>query len=249
MIETIRKQRWRRFKFFVKRTLIRIKFLLKYKNYDFFDCVNIETATACNRRCSYCPNSIYDRGLIKNQKFLPIETYKKIIDELAEINYSGKICPCSYNEPLLDKRLFDLMKYTREKLPKCEIGVFTNGDYLTEEIKKKLIECGVDRILLSEHKDINYKYRLLNNRGGLVNPINVDYYPRCAYEDFQIVIDYDGNLILCCNDYLGQVKFGNIKKEKLLNVWNNPFYKKIRKELRKYEFNLPIWKKCVGLEK
>ena len=38
----------------------------------------IDTITACNRRCSYCPNSMHDRGSIKNMKKMPAKLFYKI---------------------------------------------------------------------------------------------------------------------------------------------------------------------------
>ena len=40
-----------------------------------FELLGIETITACNRRCSYCPNSLYDRGLLSNMKKMKTELY------------------------------------------------------------------------------------------------------------------------------------------------------------------------------
>ena len=51
---------------------------------DSFDQVHtiyIETLTACNLRCSYCPNSVYERGLMKNNEEMDTELFYKIIDE------------------------------------------------------------------------------------------------------------------------------------------------------------------------
>jgi len=75
---------------------------------DSFDQVHtlyIETLTACNLRCSYCPNSVYERGLIKNNQEMETKLFFKIINELAELNWIGDIQPHSYGEPLLDERL------------------------------------------------------------------------------------------------------------------------------------------------
>ena len=41
---------------------------IKYGTADMFDDIDIETTTFCNRRCSYCPNSLFDRGLKENEK-------------------------------------------------------------------------------------------------------------------------------------------------------------------------------------
>ncbi len=124
---------------------------LKYGRSDFFSSVDFENITACNRRCSYCPNSLYERGLMENKKLMDEKIFKRIIDELARINYSGMIRPVFYGEPLLDSRFPNWIKYIREKLPKADIIVFTNGDLLTLDLYKKLAENGVNLFVVSNH--------------------------------------------------------------------------------------------------
>ncbi|MFX1453246.1 MAG: SPASM domain-containing protein, partial [Promethearchaeota archaeon] len=88
----------------------------------------------------------------------------------------------------------------------------------------------------------------LYNRGGLVEPEIVNYKPRCDLYDNPLVIDYDGNVILCCNDYLSSIKFGNLEKKSLMSIWNSKNYRKIRRQLRKQIYSLPICKRCTGRE-
>ncbi|MBW2252679.1 MAG: SPASM domain-containing protein, partial [Deltaproteobacteria bacterium] len=73
--------------------------------------------------------------------------------------------------------------------------------------------------------------------------------PRCIDPGNPVTIDYDGNVILCYNDYFGTVKFGNLKEQKLLDIWFSTKYKNLRKQLRKRQYHLPICKKCIGIEK
>lgn len=77
--------------------------------------------------------------------------YTKIIDELSEINYNGRVYPHFYGEPLLDKRLPQLIEYTRKKLPLATIVVYSNGDYLTKELFNRLIASGVDGFVITQH--------------------------------------------------------------------------------------------------
>ena len=45
-------------------------------------------------------------------------------------------------------------------------------------------------------------------------------------------IDKDGNMLMCCNDYLRESKIGNIMDKSILEIWNDRNYKAIRKELK-----------------
>lgn len=253
-----------------------LRYRVIYGMEDFFDYISLETTTHCNLRCKFCPNNKYERGLFKNKKLMNEKLFKKIISELSEINYCGQLLFHFYGEPLTDERLPDLVKYAREKLPKAELQVNTNGFLLTIPLYRKLINSGLDFFYITQYgrsapprikelfsylrksseKYTKIKYRVLgesialSNRGGEINIKNpVDYErPICAYPRNIVHVDYEGNVVLCCNDYHSSVKFGNLNNEKLLEIWNKPSYRRLRKELKKKIFKLPICKKCVGLE-
>ncbi len=241
---------------------------------DFFNVISIETNTRCNRRCEYCPNKYYDRGM-KNE-FMPEGLYKKIIDQLKELKYNGRVTPSFYNEPLLDPRLENLIEYTRKKLPQAQIVVFSNGDYLNRERFDNLIKAGVDTFVLTQHgKIINPKFDKflkslntedkkhidfkkltedseLSNRGGEVTVkklLNTQYIKSCDQPSNAMQIDYQGNVALCCNDYHSSIKFGNVNNERIIDIWKKPAYEKIRKDTMKGIFNLKICQVCVGMAK
>lgn len=242
-----------------------------YGKKDFFDAVSIETTSYCNLRCKFCPNSKYERGLLKNKKLIPTKLYKNIIDQLAEMDYRGRILPYFFGEPLSDKRLPELIAYTRKKLPKAHIQLNSNGFLFTIPLYEKLVKAGVDVFHVSQYlekmppavkelfdylknkpkKENKVSYRIFtdnlarSNRGGNIEVPNQWEKPICTYPSTFLNVDCEGNVILCCADYHSSVKFGNLKKEKIIDIWNKPFYKKIRRDLRKKKFNLPICKKCI----
>ncbi|MBS3113294.1 SPASM domain-containing protein [Candidatus Woesearchaeota archaeon] len=241
---------------------------VKHGTTDFFRAVEIETLTKCNRKCFYCPNSKYDRG----DQYMEESLYKKIIDELAELNYNGRVSPHFYGEPLGDKRLPDLLGYTRQKLPSAYIVVFTNGDFLTKEMFDLLLSKGVDAFLITRHvgPDSETLKKMLNslsaaekkkvtlrkftpdttlsNRGGLIDKIKTEYMNKCNFPATSLIIDFQGNVILCCNDFFSSVKFGNLTTEKINEVWKKPNFIKLRKELQDGKFKLDICKKCVNMQ-
>lgn len=247
-----------------------IKSKLRHGNSDFFDSVLIETSTACNRKCIYCPNSQYDRGDIKNQKHIDFNLYKKIIKELKDLNFKGIIKPFYYSEPLLNEKLEELAEYTKKELPKCKIQIATNGDLLKLDRYQSLVKSGIDAFYITTHKKkapkhieellkelkkrkdkIRIHYIDLNedsdldNRGGLVEVKNKNKIPRCVTRPSAILISNKGDVFLCCNDYFRKITFGNIKKEKMVDIWFKPNYVKIRKELEKGIYKLEICKKCT----
>ena len=240
---------------------------IKYSSWDIFSMIYIETITACNRRCDYCPNSKYDRGLIKNMKKLKTALFYKIIDELAQLKWLGDVQPHYYGEPLLDDRLLDLTTYAKNKLPTSSISIFTNGDFLTLELYQKLIGSGVNRFVITQHSKnvsnnvnnvLDYrknhgenavkislrKLDIISNRGGLIEVTAPVKLKKCSWTPSTIGIDYEGNVLLCCNDYFSTVTLGNIKNERLIDIWRKPYYRKLRKNLRRGIFELELCKKC-----
>jgi hypothetical protein len=59
---------------------------------------------------------------------MPVEVYHRIIKQLQALNYTGRISPYLMNESLLDKRLPELIAYTREHCPESWIAINTNGE-------------------------------------------------------------------------------------------------------------------------
>ena len=197
-----------------------------------FSGVTLETITECNLRCSYCPNSIYDRGLKKNSKKIEIGLFHAVIDELAEMNWSGRIQPQGYGEPLLDDRLPQLIKYARNKLPKAPIVIFSNGILLSLDKYRELVEAGVTEFHVTQqvktesipaniYEIINYRkasphrnvlFRYVTNttdnrwnRAGIIkisDDENMEFRTRCLMPSQEIYITYDGNIMFCCQDYL-----------------------------------------------
>ncbi|MHA1381578.1 MAG: radical SAM/SPASM domain-containing protein [Candidatus Helarchaeota archaeon] len=242
---------------------------VKYRNLDFFKVVEIETTTICNRKCKYCPNFKFDRG----NHLMDEKLFKKIIDELSTFKFLKKLNPHFYGEPLLDTRLPNLIRYVRKKIPKVKITIYTNGDFLTIDLFNKLINAGLDYFIIDIKgqpgaKNLQqlvkyttdkpslrkkFEYRVITpetelmNRGGLVKPVNIRTMKKCRYPSDNMIIDYKGNVILCCNDYFSSIIFGNLNEDSILQIWNKSNYKRIREETRKGKYKLEICKKCVQL--
>jgi MoaA/NifB/PqqE/SkfB family radical SAM enzyme len=238
-----------------------LNLILKNKPH-LFEAIEIETTSNCNRRCVYCPNRLYFHGSHLMQENL----YKKIIDELAEIKYEGSIFPHHYGEPLTDNRLENLVRYTKTKLPKCKIELYSNGDLLTLTRFHNLLDAGVDLFRITNHdnttpknikeilkepiaKEKLYFYALnpqkipLFNRAGLVKPKTPITFKKCQLCN-HLVIDYRGNIVLCCNDYLSTQIFGNAKNSKIKDIWFQPKYVKLRHSINKGKFDLAICQIC-----
>lgn len=236
--------------------------------------VGIETTTICNRRCKYCPQSIFGNPHEKMEE----ELFYKIINSLKHTNFIGIISPSLYGEPLTDDRILTFVKYIRVSLAHVYIRIFTNGDFLTVDKYLELKRAGVDIFVITQHSKVpsetlvntltyiknNHqkfyavKYYnfydeyynkknangLLSNRGGLVDvPIKKRSY--CHMVN-QVTIDYQGNVLLCCDDYNRTVKLGNVQEREISDIWYDPKYVKIRKMLNNGIWPYEMCRKCTG---
>lgn len=110
---------------------------------DFPREIQIQTHTACNARCVMCPYGATYKE-VSHGKMRP-DLFKRIIKECSEHNvYDMK--PFLMNEPLLDNRLPNFIRYARECLPDTIIGFSTNGQLLEGTIAEELLDSGIDEI-------------------------------------------------------------------------------------------------------
>jgi len=75
------------------------------------------------------------------------ELYRKIIDECSHHGID-KISLYLFNEPLLDKKIIERLRYAKTKNPKSQIRLSTNASLLTEKMSSELVDV-VDYIYLS----------------------------------------------------------------------------------------------------
>ena len=105
----------------------------------------------CNRTCTFCPLSINSvkRREKKNVKFIADSTYNTILKELSEIDYDGTISYTRYCEPLSHKEfVLDKIKLTRKILPKVNLIISSNSDYVNRDYINELIEAGISQLNL-----------------------------------------------------------------------------------------------------
>lgn len=243
-------------------TAVPIKNLLRYRDPFFMRGVSIETSTYCNRKCSYCPNSQFPSP----ENFMDENVYHKVISDLAEISFSGFVNYHFYNEPLLDERLPSWIRHAKDKLPHAFHRVYTNGDFLTVDMARTYIRAGARCFFVTNHarssEAFDARMKVLieaypgfmrinpslhdrhDTRAGLI-PTGVPMRKKCVlYNNLQIT--FTGDVILCCNDYFRKHVFGNVTDESLLDIWKKPNYAKLRREIRRGIYRLPICRKCAG---
>lgn len=228
--------------------------------------IELSLIDVCNRKCIFCPKSdenvapdTYQR---MNEKII-----NKIHDQLLEIEFNGTIALCGYGEPLLHKDISKITQtlskvskveivtngdvLTSKKLQdlylakasKVLVSMY-DGPEQIEKFKKMTKDANVPEefIILRDrwHDQYNDFGVKLTNRAGTINvgeQEKVDKTKTCFYPAYQFLIDWDGNIYLCPQDWQRRVSMGNIMQESIYEIW-------IGKTLSKFRKNLLLGKRC-----
>jgi radical SAM protein with 4Fe4S-binding SPASM domain len=108
--------------------------------------VIIEVTSRCNFECRHCAH----KSMKRENADMPAALFNKIIDEIAERAPETEVWPAFYGESLLlGERLFDYIKYAKEK--GCNnIFLNTNGSMLRHErIREGILESGIKCLIVS----------------------------------------------------------------------------------------------------
>jgi len=235
-----------------------------YGSRDLPVAINIETDWRCNRHCWYC--SRLNQGVTMSE-----ELFHHIILSLKAWGFKGRVSLHSYNEPLLDKRLCEFIKFVKNHLPDCPVVIFSNGDLLTKKMMSQLIGAGMDKIMVSIHEptseekalelfqiaseyptvklmDLRDHYRNLalwtRGKKDLMGKIGVTTKYSPCDKIYTCVVKSNGNIILCCHDGLEEYVMGSLIKNSLPEIWESSKFKKIRKQVSRGRFSLPICRQC-----
>lgn len=107
--------------------------------------VVVETTAACDQRCVFCGRTY----MVRPKKTMAPELFRKIADEVAAENPHAELWPTFMGEALLlGDRLFELIRYAwRAGCRKITLN--TNGNHLSPRTIPQLLDCGLDRLIIS----------------------------------------------------------------------------------------------------
>ena len=238
---------------------------------------------SCNRDCSFCPVS-NPKVYTKTKDSMDVRLFEKIVKNLQDIGYSGKILFSAFSEPLLHKNIEELISVAKKYLPDIRLEIVSNGDLLTVKKLKLLYEAGLDTINISMY-DGKHQIEFFNNvrveanvpeevvvlrrryyengnygitisnRVGLVNSneyrdeneekiFELPLKQSCYYPFYMILVDYNGDVLLCPHDWNKTLKFGNLKDKLFFDIWNSKALNGIRKRLLNSDRDFGACKNC-----
>ncbi|MFO7654447.1 MAG: radical SAM/SPASM domain-containing protein [Candidatus Krumholzibacteriia bacterium] len=100
--------------------------------------IQLETVTKCNARCPFCPQHEIER--IPHR--MTEETWRRIVDQTRGWGVTYR--PFLTNEPFVDRRQPEIVRYIKDNDPTARVEFNTNGELLTEDLGRALLEAGVD---------------------------------------------------------------------------------------------------------
>ncbi|WP_269611060.1 radical SAM/SPASM domain-containing protein [Prochlorococcus marinus] len=229
--------------------------------------IDLNTGEYCNRKCVFCPR--FDSSQYPNQHlYMKIDLAKKISKDLKSLGFNGIINICGYGEPLAHPEICDIVAIlsdaahveivTNGDLLKLDLikGLYKagisqlvisayDGAHQIPKFEKLMNESDIPNSLFNIRKrwyskEEGYGIKL-TNRAGFLNNDNelIDQSRSCAYPHYSLTIDWNGDVLLCVQDWYKKLKFGNIFADSIEDIW-------FSKRMNQYRKNLIKGRKCAG---
>ncbi len=104
--------------------------------------IYVEVTNHCNLNCIFCARKAMQRSL----GFMPMELYKKVIDEIAEKRPFAHVHLYGIGESTIDPHILERIRYTLQK-GVSNLVLFTNGKtLLRNDFYKDLVDTGIGTI-------------------------------------------------------------------------------------------------------
>lgn len=204
----------------------------------------LETQSYCNLRCPNClrqtdpAKSRFRKGKpIREQ--MPTEKVHDLINQASELGYKGTVQFQYYSEPTCDPRLASFVKYAKSTGMRTEIA--TNGTLLTDDLCRQLdgvankIVIGIAnrkpeghwmarfrRTGVSVFFDMPEAWAVTHfspQKGKLQSMIDKNINTPCHIPRKYLIIQYDGEMSLCCDDLTHAWNLGNAFEKSLEELW------------------------------
>jgi radical SAM protein with 4Fe4S-binding SPASM domain len=237
-----------------------------------FSWIDINLTELCNRKCLFCPRE--DESKYPNQALhMSSQLITKIANELKAINYTGSIVLSGFSEPLLHPDIHTLVNefkeirlemvtngdlLTSEKIQTLVnngIDLFAismyDGPHQVEHFNTMFAKANIPKeyyILRDRwHSDEDEFGLKLTNRAGTVlvgNQEPVDITKPCYYTHYSMTIDWNGDVLLCVQDWNKKIKFGNLYQDSLIDIWHKQLFNKYRNHLGNGDRSLTPCNQC-----
>jgi GTP 3',8-cyclase len=190
--------------------------------------VEIEVNSRCNRRCSYCPNVLSPAYGVPN--LMERCVFERILDQLRQIGFCGRLSYHFFNEPLLRIDLEELVRRARRALPETFQVLYSNGDHLSDDRYAALIDAGIDHFMITRHgyepmqprrfQSVRFPQALdISNRGGAFRTIDRPLSRPCFAPWEMLIVTVTGEVVLCHEDAWRSTILGDLASQDLEEIW------------------------------
>ena len=232
----------------IKRKIPKINDVKIYNGFPLFSFVELNVNELCNRTCVFCPR--VDPKTYPNLNLhMGLELVELISVQLESVGFNGIVNVSGTGEATLTKYLSDIVKKFGDRNIHIEIvtnGDFLKpkliSDLYSSGLKQLVVsmydgpeqiehfnnlfdECGIDKDLYTLRdrwydEDEDYGLIYTNRAGSMGEKLLSPHERPCYYPHYAAYIDWNGDVLLCCQDmYNRTVKFGNVKDKPLFDIW------------------------------
>jgi radical SAM protein with 4Fe4S-binding SPASM domain len=123
--------------------------------------ISFEPTTSCNLKCPECPSGL--RQFTRPRGMLKRDFFTKTIDDI----YKDILYLIFYfqGEPYLNKNFLEMVSYASSK--GLYTATSTNAHFLTDEMAKKTVESGLDRLIISLDGTTQEVYEQYRREGNI----------------------------------------------------------------------------------
>ena len=235
--------------------------------------IELSLIDACNRSCNFCPK-FDEKIAPNTYNKMEFDLIDKLVLDLIDINYEGAFCLCGYGEPMLHKDYLkivnklaavgpveiitngdavnksSLLKIYQSNASRLLISLYDGPEQL-EKFQKMIEETGVPKefVILRDRwysDKIDFGVKLTNRTGTIEigNQPEVNIKQECYYTAYQVLIDWNGDVFLCPQDWQRRNAMGNIMQKKFFDIWNGKILSKYRNKLLNGDRSLSPCNSC-----
>ena len=179
--------------------------------------IQIQTVSGCNAACITCPTGLSPQRT--EHKYLPMQLWEKVVEECSQLESPiDTIIVSLFNKPLIDKRLEEVQQFV---------------DFWSQLGAQVHVSPAWNRAG-NLPSDNEYQLEATGWSGKL-----------CPKPFVTLCITCDGTVVLCCADYAAEVVLGNLKEQKLLEIWMGSKHQSVLLQILKKQN--PLCNRCDKL--
>lgn len=181
------------------------------------------------------------KGMVIYSGFVEPLLHKKIYENISE---ARRLLPEAQIELITNGDVLNLKRV--KKLFNAGLSTLLVSVYDGEKEEKKFYQlCKEAKLNNNQYvirnrylsSDDNFGLNLSNRSGTLKNalysikPLQKSLQEKCNYPAYTFFIDYNGDVLMCSHDWGKKYVLGNVKNQKIIDIWCNEKFTSARKNL------------------